>query len=316
MSDIENEPMHISVLSEETVALFREIKPELIVDATLGLGGHSELLLEDLPQSRLIGIDQDEAALKIAGKRLERFGKRVSLHHSNFENLKKVIHDAGDELPDAILADIGVSSMQLDDPERGFSFRADAPLDMRMDRTSGNITAAELIAETDEEELANIIYRFGEERRSRKIAKWLKNRQREGRPVTTTGDLADLVERAVGRSRMDKTSPATRTFQALRIAVNDELGVLERFIGDSVEILRTKGILAVITFHSLEDRIVKRAFQRLSGKCECPPRLPVCQCGAVRLISPLTKKPIVPSQTEIEKNPRARSAKLRAAVKI
>jgi 16S rRNA (cytosine1402-N4)-methyltransferase len=205
--------------------------------------------------------------------------------------------------------------MQLDDPERGFSFRFDAPLDMRMDATAGK-TAAELLEELEEEEIANLIYRYGEERKSRRIARLIIGRREKGQPVQTTAELAQLVERAVGRSPKNKIHPATRTFQALRIAVNDELGILDRFITDSVDLLKPNGKLCVITFHSLEDRIVKQTFQKLSGRCFCPPRIPSCVCGAVKRVEILTRKPVVPTEAEMNANPRSRSAKLRVCRKL
>jgi 16S rRNA (cytosine1402-N4)-methyltransferase len=206
--------------------------------------------------------------------------------------------------------------MQLDDATRGFSFRFEAPLDMRMDATSNRATAAELLATLDETEIANLIYIYGEERKSRRIARKIIERRDQGRPVRTTADLANLVENAIGRSPKDKIHPATRTFQALRIAVNDELGILGRFIENSADLLKVGGRLCVITFHSLEDRIVKQTFQRLSGKCQCPPRIPKCICGAVKRVEVLTRKPIVPSEAEMGINPRSRSAKLRVCRKL
>jgi 16S rRNA (cytosine1402-N4)-methyltransferase len=206
--------------------------------------------------------------------------------------------------------------MQLDDPNRGFSFRFDAPLDMRMDAGSDRQTAAELLETLNEEEIANLIYKYGEERKSRRIARRIVERRDQGRPVRTTADLANLIERATGRSPKDKIHPATRTFQALRIAVNDELRILERFIENSVDLLKTDGRLCMITFHSLEDRIVKLAFQKLSGKCQCPPRIPKCVCGAIKRVDVLTRKPIIPTDTEMNENPRSRSAKLRVCRKL
>jgi 16S rRNA (cytosine1402-N4)-methyltransferase len=205
--------------------------------------------------------------------------------------------------------------MQLDDAERGFSFRFDAPLDMRMNTASGK-TAGELLEELDEAEIADIIYKYGEERKSRRIARWIVERRDKGDPVRNTRELAQLVERAVGRSSKNKIHPATRTFQALRIAVNDELGILDRFISDSVDLLKPNGKLCMITFHSLEDRIVKQTFQKLSGRCFCPPRIPSCVCGAVKRVEILTRKPVIPAEAEMNANPRSRSAKLRVCRKI
>jgi len=231
---------------------------------------------------------------------------------SNFSEIKEVLT----ETPDGVLADLGVSSLQLDSDTRGFSFRFDAPLDMRMDPASGGRTAAELLEELDETEIANIIYQYGEERHSRRIARRIVEKRKAGEPVTTTTELAELVKRSVRFNPKDKIHPATRTFQALRIAVNGELEILEKFIFDAADILKTDGVLAIITFHSLEDRIVKQTFQRLAGKCICPPRQPQCTCGARRTVEIVTKKPIIPTEDEQRQNPRSRSAKLRACRKL
>jgi 16S rRNA (cytosine1402-N4)-methyltransferase len=235
---------------------------------------------------------------------------------SNFDRIRSVVEANAVRGVDGILADLGFSSLQFDRGSRGFSFRDDAPLDMRMDQQSSDPTAAELLATLDETEIADVIYRFGEERFSRRIARRIVERRNAGQPVTTTLQLAELVEKAVRRSPKEKTHPATRTFQALRIAVNLELDVLERFISDAVDVLRTGGRLAIISFHSLEDRIVKRSFQKLAGKCVCPPKIPKCICGAEKGVEILTKKPIVPGEDELERNWRSRSAKLRAVRKL
>ena len=316
MNNVVNDFSHASVLADETVSFVADVNATVIVDATLGLGGHTELMLAALPQATVIGIDQDTAAIEIAEKRLSIFGNRFSAVHGNFSTIADVVGTRGLSGVDAIIADLGVSSLQFDDVSRGFSFRFDAPLDMRMDGASDRPTAAELIENTPESELADIIYQYGEERASRRIARWIAERNERGEPITTTRELAELVERAVKRGKNDKIHPATRTFQALRIAVNGELDILEKFLTDSVNCLNENGVLAVISFHSLEDRIVKRTFQRLSGKCECPPRMPVCQCGAVKLVEILTRKPIAPSEDEMRENPRSRSAKLRVCRKL
>jgi len=306
---------HKSVLLDEVVGFLSPTSEMTVVDATLGLGGHSERILEVIDGALVIGIDQDNAALKIAEKRLKRFGDRFRAVHSNFARIKDVVAATRAGHVDAIIADLGVSSMQLDDAERGFSFRFDAPLDMRMDVTSGR-TAAELLETLDEDEIANLIYRYGEERKSRRIARRIVEQREAGQPVRTTAELAGLIERAIGRSPKDKIHPATRTFQALRIAVNNELGILDQFIKDSVDLLQPKGTLCMITFHSLEDRIVKQAFQRLSGKCFCPPRIPKCVCGAEKRVEILTRKPVTPTDEEMKANPRSRSAKLRVCRKL
>ncbi len=307
------ESAHRSVLLAETLALLAPQNGGLFVDATLGLGGHSEGILDASPNTMVIGIDQDTAAMALARARLAKFDKRVTFAHANFSEIREVV---GYAQPAGILADLGVSSLQLDSETRGFSFRFDAPLDMRMDTDSDEMTAAGLLATLDEKEIADIIYQYGEERASRKIARWIVEKREAGTPIETTFELADLVRRAVRTKPSDKIHPATRTFQALRIAVNNELSIIEQFINDSVDLLKTNGTLAIITFHSLEDRIVKQAFQKLSGRCFCPPRIPQCVCGAVKRVEILTRKPVVADDMEINKNPRSRSAKLRACRKL
>jgi len=313
MSDSKIE--HKSVLLDEVLGFLDLTQKAIVIDATLGLGGHSESILETFDNARVIGIDQDLDAIQMAGNSLQRFGERFRAVHSNFSEIASVASNQGRHSIDAIIADLGVSSMQLDDPNRGFSFRFDAPLDMRMNTTTGE-TAAEILESLDQDEIANLIYRYGEERKSRRIARLIVESREAGQPVRTTGELARLVERAVGRSPKDKIHPATRTFQALRIAINNELGILEKFIEDSVDLLKTKGTLCIITFHSLEDRIVKQTFQKMSGKCFCPPRIPRCVCGAVKRVEILTRKPIVPTEAEMNVNPRSRSAKLRVCRKL
>lgn len=307
----ESERGHISVLLEEAVGLLSVQPEKTYLDATLGLGGHAEAVLAT-PATTLIGIDQDADAVKLAAERLIKFGKRAIIVRANFSDLKDVLASVNIEKIDGVLADLGASSMQLDSVERGFSFRSDAFLDMRMDRSRGE-TAAELLERSTEEQIADVIYRFGEERHSRRIARRIVERRKAGQPVTTTKELAELAERAVGRSPKDKIHPATRTFQALRIAVNHEIDILEDFIEEAVNALKVEGRIVIISFHSLEDRIVKQTFQKLSGRCQCPPRIPQCVCRAEKKIEILTRKPITASAAEIDKNPRARSAKLRAA---
>lgn len=307
---------HRPVLLQETI---RHLAPErggFFVDATLGLGGHSEAVLEASSETCVLGIDRDREALSLAGERLARFGSRFRAVHANHEEIARVVSEAGEEKVSGVLADLGVSSLQFDRAERGFSFRQDAPLDMRMDAGSDEETAAELLARLPEEEIARIIFEYGEERKSRRIARWIVERRERGTPIETTLALAELVARAAGYKRTDRIHPATRTFQALRIAVNGELEGLEKFIGDAVDLLQPQGRLAVISFHSLEDRIVKRTLRRLAGQCECGPRVPVCSCGARRAVEILTRRPITPDEVEMEDNPRARSAKLRACSKL
>lgn len=310
------ENLHRPVLLDETVDLLNVRRGGLFVDATLGLGGHTEAILNASKNGVVVGLDQDGEAITVATERLKQFGERVKIYHSNFSAMKTVLRDAGFEKVDGVVADLGVSSLQLDSDQRGFSFRFDAPLDMRMDATSNDATASDLLGTLTETEIANIIYTYGEERFSRRIARRIVERREAGEPVRTTRELTELVERSVRRSPKDKIHPATRTFQALRIAVNRELEVLEQFVVDAIDILKTEGRLAIITFHSLEDRVVKRAFQKLSGKCSCPPRIPRCVCGARKQVEILTRKPIVPGDDEIAANPRSRSAKLRAVRKL
>jgi len=306
---------HKSILVSEILG-FLDLQPgSVVIDATLGLGGHAAAVLQTFADTKVIGIDQDQKALENATERLKSFGSRFQGVHSNFVEISSVADELNITAVDAVIADLGVSSMQLDDAERGFSFRFDAPLDMRMDTSKGS-TAAELLEELDQEEIANLIYRYGEERKSRRVARLIVERRDAGQPVRSTEELARLVERAVGRSPKDKIHPATRTFQALRIAVNNELGILDGFIKDSIDLLKLNGTLSVITFHSLEDRIVKQAFQKLSGKCFCPPRIPKCVCGAEKRVEILTRKPVVPTEDEMSVNPRSRSAKLRVCRKL
>ena len=311
------ENLHRSVLLEESLQLLQPKANEIFVDATLGLGGHSEAILESAENIQLIGIDQDLDAIGYARERLAKFGERVQIYHANFADIKMVLAEAKIEKADGVLADLGVSSLQFDTAERGFSFRFDAPLDMRMNPDSETETAAELLENLSEEEIADLIYKYGEERLSRRIARRIVWKREIGEPIKTTKELVETVEKAVGHNKKkDKIHPATRTFQALRIAVNRELEILEDFIGDSIDVLKTNGRLAIITFHSLEDRIVKQSFQKFAGKCSCPPRLRQCVCGAEKRIEITTRKPVVPGEKESAENPRARSAKLRACLKI
>ena len=307
------ENLHKPVLLAETLQLLSPQADQIFVDATLGLGGHSEAILANFSKTRVIGIDQDAEAIELANERLEKFGERIKIFRANFSDIKQVL---GDVKVDGVLADLGVSSLQFDSESRGFSFRFDAKLDMRMDADADTETAAELLETLSECSIARIIYEYGEERFSRRIARRIVESRERGEPIKTTGELAELVKKSVRRGKKDKIHPATRTFQALRIAVNRELEILEAFIRDSIDVLKKDGRLVVITFHSLEDRIVKQTLQKLAGKCFCPPRMPICVCGAVKEIEILTRKPLVPSEPEREENPRARSAKLRACRKL
>lgn len=304
------------MLLAETVELLAPENGGIFVDATLGLGGHTEAILNASPNAKVIGIDQDTEAIAYAKKRLEKFGARFEVYHANFSEIADVLGEAKVEKVDGVLADLGVSSLQLDSETRGFSFRYDAPLDMRMNAASEEETVAELLDTITEFELARIIYEYGEERFSRRIARRIIEKRERGETPQTTKELAEIVARIVPKSKKDKIHPATRTFQALRIAVNRELEILEDFLKTAVENLNENGRLAIISFHSLEDRIVKHAFQKLAGRCDCPPNFPVCVCGAEKKIEILTKKPIVPGAIEIAENPRARSAKLRVCRKL
>lgn len=289
----------------------------IYVDGTLGGGGHTLGILQGTePDGRVIGIDQDDEALRAAGERLAAFGGRLCTVRANFDQLDRILAELDIAAVDGVLLDIGVSSHQLDAAERGFSYMQEGPLDMRMDRRSGR-TAADLLAELSAEELANIIYRYGEERFSRRIAaRIVEYRQKE--PLANTRQLAELVASAIpaAQRRREAQHPAKRTFQALRIAVNDELGALERGLAAAFGALKPGGRLVVITFHSLEDRIVKEYFAGLARGCDCPPEFPVCVCGKTPQAKLVNRKPIVATLEELAENPRARSAKLRVLEKL
>jgi len=306
--------VHASVLLDEVLDALVPSRGGLYVDCTLGMGGHTEAILEAGPQTRVLGIDRDAESLAIATSKLSRFGGRFVPVHADYRDISEVLgRHASGEQPAGILADLGISSFQLDTPERGFSFKHDGPLDMRMDRTAGT-SAADLVNDLADSDLADLIYEYGEERASRRIARAIA-RERDKARIETTSRLAEIVARASGIPRhKQRIHPATRTFQALRIAVNRELDRLDDFLRDAVSALAVPaGRIAVIAFHSLEDRIVKQSFKDLSGQCQCPPGFPVCVCGRRRLIRLVTSKPIVPSERELEANPRARSARMRVA---
>jgi 16S rRNA (cytosine1402-N4)-methyltransferase len=294
-----SDPRHAPVMVSEVVSLLAPERGGLFVDCTIGLGGHSAALLARGAE-RLIGLDRDERALRLAAERLSPFGSRVELVHSDYRELGSVLQARGVAGVDGILADLGVSSMQLDEEGRGFSFRRDEPLDMRMDRSQG-ATAADLIAAADETDLANVIFQYGEERHSRRVARAIVHaRQRE--PIQTTGALAEIVRRAVPARGYQRIDPATRTFQAIRIWVNRELDGLDVFLSDAARRLLAGARFAVITFHSLEDRVVKHTFRALAAAGD-----------AWRV---LTRKPVIPGEPELALNPRARSAKLRAIERL
>jgi len=307
---------HEPVLLRAAVELLAPRADGAIVDATLGAGGHAEALLEALgPDGRLFGIDRDPVALEAAGRRLARFGDRFRALRGNHDDLVELLREAGLFAVDGILFDLGLSSMQLDDPDRGFSFRSDGPLDMRMDPDSP-LTAERFLADCSEEELQRVLRTYGEERMARAIARAVV-RERERGPLTRTGQLAAIVERVLGpRARRFRIHPATRTFQALRIAVNGEVEGLGDLITGAVSILRRGGRVVVISYHSLEDRAIKRSFRELAERCTCPRDLPVCGCGRENLLRVLTRQAVRPEADEVERNPRSRSARLRAAERL
>ncbi len=306
---------HVSVLLDECIEALN-IKPEgIYVDGTLGGAGHSSRIAAKLTTGRLIGIDRDTVALTAAEKRLEPYMDRVTLVHSDFSELKNVLSRLNIEKVDGILLDLGVSSPQLDDGARGFSYMADAPLDMRMNREDP-VTAHTVVNTWPYEELRRILYDYGEERYAPQIAAAIC-RRREERTIETTLELVDIIRSAMPAAALrEKQHPAKRSFQAIRIAVNDELGDLEKVLDAAIPALNPGGRLAIITFHSLEDRIVKNAMAAAAKGCTCPPNFPVCVCGKTPQVKVLTRKPITSSDEELNRNPRARSAKLRVCEKI
>ena len=302
---------HLPVLYQPSIDALQPHDGGRYVDATVGAGGHAHGILQaSSPTGVLLGLDRDENALAIAGRRLADFPGRAFLIHSSYARMNTEVGNLGWPSVDGILMDLGLSSMQLDTPERGFSFRTDTPLDMRFDQSAG-LSAADLVNTYREDEIADIIWEYGEEPKSRKIASAIVR----SRPITTTGQLAALVARVYGPNRGEH-HPATRTFQAIRIAVNDELGTLQKTLPDAISLLKPGGRLAIITFHSLEDRIVKHYFQMESKDCLCPPSQPVCTCGHKASIKMVQRKPVNPTPEEIKDNPRSRSARLRIAEKL
>ena len=300
--------MHVPVLLPDVVALLRPERGGTFVDATLGTGGHAEALLSASAGVRVVGIDTDPEALAVSRRRLARFGERLLPVEGRHEEIAAHLDRLGIVRVEGVLADLGVSSLQLDDPARGFSFMRDGPLDMRMSKAGPR--AADLVNGLSREELTRIFREYGEERMAGRIAREIV----EGRavsPVSTTGELRRLVLRAMGPRRDGRKDPATRVFQALRIATNRELINLERFLDDAIERLALGARIAVLSYHSLEDRIVKGAFARQTAGCTCPPSFPVCVCPRRRVMALVTKKPIRPALPEIAQNPRARSARLR-----
>ena len=306
---------HVSVLLDECIEALN-IRPDgVYVDGTLGGAGHSSQIVRRLDTGRLIGIDRDPIALKAAGERLKPFEANVTLVHSNFCEIKAVLQEMGVCGVDGILLDLGVSSPQLDDKSRGFSYMNDAPLDMRMNNEDP-LTAYDVVNTWSQDELRRILFDYGEERYAPRIAEAIC-RIRTERPIETTLQLVDVIRSAMPAAALREAQhPAKRSFQAIRIAVNDELGSVEKVMRDAVECLNPGGRLAVITFHSLEDRIVKTAMVNASKGCTCPPSFPVCVCGKKPKVKLISKKPIVSKQEELDRNPRARSAKLRVCEKL
>lgn len=306
---------HVTVLLNEAVDIL-DIKPDgIYVDGTLGGAGHSLEIVKKLTSGKLICFDQDINAISAAKEKLKDFMDKTILVHSNFENLREELNKLGIESIDGFLVDLGVSSHQLDVPERGFSYMQDAPLDMRMDNNA-ELSAYDVVNTYSEAELKRVIKDYGEENWSARIAKLIVER-RATMPIRTTFELVDAIKAAIPKKMRDENQhPAKRTFQAIRIEVNRELDVIEKTLLAAVEMMNEGGVLAVITFHSLEDRIVKNVFKKLQYSCTCPPEFPVCICNSKQIVEIITRKPILPSENEVEMNPRSRSAKLRAARKL
>ncbi|HUV05207.1 MAG TPA: 16S rRNA (cytosine(1402)-N(4))-methyltransferase RsmH [Armatimonadota bacterium] len=307
---------HKPVMVAEVLSSLQPQSGQTFIDCTVGGGGHAlEIVKRILPGGRLVGIDRDEEALRAAARYLGPYSENVILEKGNFVDLEAIAAGLGLQAADGVLFDLGVSSRQLESAERGFSFRYEAPLDMRMD-TAQTVTARELVNSLSERRLAELMWKFGEERWAKRIAKFIVER-RARRPVETTSELVEVILAAIpAGARTETIHPATRTFQAFRIAVNRELESLQAGLDAAIHLLPRSGRVCVISYHSLEDRIVKQTFARQAGRCVCPSALPVCACGAERRIRILTKRPVVPSEDEIRVNPRARSARLRAAEKI
>ena len=308
-------PVHVSVLLDECIEALK-IRPDgIYVDGTLGLGGHSCAIASRLTTGRLIGIDRDPSAIQRAGARLAPFADRATLVHGDFSDTARILDDLGIQGADGMLFDLGVSSPQLDEAERGFSYMHDAPLDMRMD-TSASLTAYDVVNGWSQERLERILWDYGEERYARRIVAAILA-ARAKKPVESTLELVEIIRSAMPAAALrEKQHPAKRSFQAIRIAVNDELGQIQQMMDTVPDKLNVGGRLCVISFHSLEDRIVKSAIARRENGCTCPREAPVCTCGFVRTLRSVSRKPILPTQEEIENNPRARSAKLRVAERV
>jgi len=306
---------HLSVLPDEVIRFLEPADGKTYLDGTVGGGGHSALILKKAPQAVLIGIDRDQAALTAAGARLAEYGNQIRLLHGDFADVSGHLGTLGIAAIDGFILDLGVSSHQLDTRERGFSFQQDAPLDMRMDTSNGK-TAADLLNELPERQLDQIIAEYGEERWAKRIASFIVKERTES-PITTTFHLVDIIKGAVPKAKWDeRIHPATRTFQALRIAVNSELDSLEQGMRAALELLKPGGRGVIISFHSLEDRIVKHIFREYAEGCTCPRQMPVCVCDKQPRVKILTGRPVTATQEETDVNPRSRSAKLRAVVKL
>ena len=306
---------HVSVMLTESVDALNIRDNGIYVDGTLGGGGHSHEILSRNPSIRLIGIDQDTEAVRAASERLKCFGDRVDIANDNFSNVLKILRERNIEAIDGAVLDLGVSSYQLDNAERGFSYMHDAPLDMRMNRNDEK-TALDVVNMYTAEELTRVFYEYGEEKWSKRIAEFIV-RAREKQPVSTTFELVDIIKSAIPpKARQEGGHPAKRVFQAIRIEVNGELEILEKAIRDFVSVLKSGGRFSVITFHSLEDRIVKQTFADLASGCVCPKDFPVCVCGRKPTVKVITRKPVLPDKTEQEENPRSKSAKLRIIEKL
>ena len=315
IENVEQTPKHISVLLDECIENLN-IKPDgIYLDGTLGMGGHSCEIASRLSTGRLICIDRDETAIERAGRRLAPFGDKVTLVHGNFSDAASILDSLGIEGVDGMLFDLGVSSPQLDEAERGFSYMVQAPLDMRMDQGSG-LSAYEVVNTWSEDRLNRILWDYGEERYARRISDAIL-KHREEKPIETTQELVDIIRSAMPAVALrEKQHPAKRTFQAIRIAVNDELGAVASMMETAPDKLNPDGRLCVISFHSLEDRIVKAGIQAREHGCTCPREAPVCTCGFKQTLRSVSRKPILPSEEEIARNPRARSAKLRVAERV
>lgn len=306
---------HISIMAEECMKGLNIKEDGIYVDCTLGGGGHSSFILKNLSaKGRLIGIDQDMEAINAAKERLKAY-ENVTYVNDNFKNIKYILQNLNIDKVDGILADLGVSSYQLDNAERGFSYMNDAPLDMRMNRDE-RVSAYEVVNTYSEADLEKVIRDYGEEKFARRIASFIVER-RKVKNIETTFELVDVIKAAIpAKARREGPHPAKRTFQAIRIEVNKELEILGKFVEDAAEMMNSRGRIAIITFHSLEDRIIKTKYRQLENPCTCPSEFPVCQCGKKPIVKIITKKPIEPADEEIEVNPRSRSAKLRVAEKL